>query len=357
MNKLEKVDISENLLFQKCPEVLQILLRCHSRFADFKDRHPALSKSELEAIVDEYHIIWATDDYNSLGEGFGFNDQITAEKITGQFGSVIKPRALKSSEEQLRRVKDKAEVFTPSWVCNAQNNLIDEAWFGIKGVFNYEDITTDGTHFWTTNHNKIVFPKGKTWMDYINDTRIEMCCGEAPYIASRYDTVTGEYIEVGNRIGLLDRKLRVISENTAEPKDWLDAARLAVESTYGFEWQGDNLLLAREAVLFTILEFYEAKFGKELKRLDTIKGLAYRISWNFWRTDGLKFVVPESCGSRPDPNPSLFGDTPMIPCQGCRNGNPAEHNGIRCRIRDWKYNGKDPNKARPYFFTLTTNNK
>ena len=35
-------------------------------------------------------------------------------------------------------------MFTPSWVCNAQNNLIDDAWFGRKGVFN-EEITKGET--------------------------------------------------------------------------------------------------------------------------------------------------------------------------------------------------------------------
>jgi hypothetical protein len=31
-----------------------------------------------------------------------------------------------------------AEVFTPSWICNAQNNLIDNTWFGRDNVFNKE---------------------------------------------------------------------------------------------------------------------------------------------------------------------------------------------------------------------------
>ena len=44
--------------------------------------------------------------------------------------------------------------------------------------------------------------------------RLEISCGEAPYLVSRYDTVTGETIPISQRIGLLDRKLRVISENT-----------------------------------------------------------------------------------------------------------------------------------------------
>jgi hypothetical protein len=41
---------------------------------------------------------------------------------------------------------------------------------------------------WETNKEKIVYPKGKTWQDYVRDTRLEISCGEAPYITSRYDT-------------------------------------------------------------------------------------------------------------------------------------------------------------------------
>ena len=108
-----------------------------------------------------------------------------------------------------------AEVFTPSWICNAQNNLIDEAWFGRKDVFNRELTTPDGQHTWKVNEAKITFPEGKTWKDYVHDIRMEITCGEAPYLVSRYDTTTGCFIPVDRRIGLLDRKLRIISENTA----------------------------------------------------------------------------------------------------------------------------------------------
>ena len=42
---------------------------------------------------------------------------------------------------------------------------------------------------------------------------MEITCGEAPYLVSRYDVVKGEIIPVEDRIGILDRKLRVINEN------------------------------------------------------------------------------------------------------------------------------------------------
>ena len=123
------------------------------------------------------NIIWATEDYASKGEGFGFSDQITKEKITGENGMVIRPRALKSKDEQTARAKNMAEIFTPAWVCNAQINLCDNTWFGRENVFNTENYDT---YSWTTNHNKIEFPEDKTWQDYLYDRRLEITCGEAP---------------------------------------------------------------------------------------------------------------------------------------------------------------------------------
>jgi hypothetical protein len=229
-----------------------------------------------------------------------------------------------------------AEVFTPLWICNAQNNLIDDAWFGRKNVFNTEIINSDGVHTWKPNPVKITFPDNKTWKDYVRDTRLEITCGEAPYITSRYDTTTGEYIPVENRIGLLDRKLRVVSENVENTSEWLDAAQTAYKNTYAFEWQGDSLLLAREAMLYTFLDNYIQKFRKP-PQLRSIRYIAYIISWNVWQMDGLKGVVPNSCSTIIATETDLFGETASkeIPCKGCMNDNIRQHNGIYCLIKDW----------------------
>lgn len=82
------------------------------------------------------------------------------------------------------------------------------------------------------------------------------------YLVSRYDTVTGETIPISQRIGLLDRKLRVISENTDTEEEWLIWAKRAFQSVYGFEYQGDSLLLARENLFVTFVEVYRERFGK-----------------------------------------------------------------------------------------------
>lgn len=137
------------------------------------------------------------------------------------------------------------------------------------------------------------------------------------------------------RIGLLDRKLRVVSENTATSGDWLSAAKVALRSTYGYEWQGDNLFLARENLFFTVLDFYRAKFSRPLPS-QSLPGLAYIISWNLWQMDGLKGVIPGSCGERRTIEYGIFGDTETVShCAGCKNGNIREHNGTYALIADW----------------------
>ena len=318
-------DIQENEIRKRWPEVLQTLLLDNTT---------------------KKNIIWATDMYvKQYGEGYSFSSEIKVEQITGDFGEVIRPRAVKSKEEQEFRIRDKAEVFTPSWICNLQNNLIDEAWFGRKDVFNREIDCEDGSHSWEPIAESIVFPEGKTWKDYVRDTRLEITCGEAPYLASRYDTTTGDVIPVARRIGLLDRKLRVISENTETSGDWLDWAQEAYKNIYGFEWQGDNLLLARETLLYTFIDYYGAKFGKAPVK-KSVNCIAEIISWNLWQMDGLKYVVPGSCHdvvSKVDGiQTDLFGmedsnqPTETIkPCPGCSQDDPYRHNGIYCMIMDW----------------------
>lgn len=298
---IENIDINETEVLMQYPEVLEMLLKDHTT---------------------QQNIYWATDSYADRGEGYQFKDAIIADSITGDNGMIIRPRSVKSKDEQTKRSKDMAEVFTPSWVCNAQNNLIDDAWFGKQGVFNAES----PEHTWKATTGKIEFPEGKTWKDYVRDTRLEITCGEAPYLVSRYDTVSGMPIELAERIGLLDRKLRVVSENTETTGEFLDWCQEAYKNTYGYEWQGDNLLLAREALLFTFLDYYRAKFGEE-PLLKSIQYIAYIISWNVWQMDGLKFCPP--------------GEEP---CEGDLF-NPSN----LCLIRDWR---KPRDKQKIYFKSL-----
>lgn len=173
---------------------------------------------------------------------------------------------------------------------------------------------------------------------------MEITCGEAPYLVSRYDTTTGEPISLEQRIGMLDRKLRVISENAETSAEWLSMAQEAYKHTYGYEWQGDNLLLAREALLITFIEYYHAKFDK-MPQERSLLYIAYIISWNLWQMDGLKGVVPNSCHDMEVSEKNIFGESTHIEhCPGCQNGSFKEHNGIYCQIRDWGV--RDPRTGR-----------
>ncbi|MFD0762727.1 restriction endonuclease subunit M [Lutibacter aestuarii] len=315
-----QIDILENKIIESYPTVLETLLRDHTT---------------------QKNIFWATENYKHLGKPYSFESQILINLITGENGNIIMPRVQKDIILQQSRSKDMAEVFTPSWICNAQNNLIDNTWFQKENVFNKEIKNSDGSKGWNVNTNNISFPKNKTWKDYVNDKRLEIACGEAPYITSRYDTTTGDFIPVENRIGILDRKLRVINENVNTSGEWLKAAQTAYKSTYAFEWQGDNLLLAREAMLYTFIENYKYKFDKE-PLLKSIKYIAYIISWNIWQMDGIKGVIPNTCKTVIETNVDLFGDeeTKSTECVGCQKEDIKKHNGIYCLIKDWANNDK-----------------
>ncbi|MFR9518943.1 MAG: restriction endonuclease subunit M [Rikenellaceae bacterium] len=310
------IDIKENEILKLDRQLLTILLKDNS---------------------SKKNIIWATDNYEPLGDSYRSDSEIMVESIAGENGTIIRPRVSKTRDEQLSRVKDKAEVFTPSWICNKQNNLVDNAWFGSVEVFNIES-----DKGWTTLERPVIFPSqsGKSWQEYIQDVRLEISCGEAPYLASRYDTISGDPIPVNNRIGLLDRKLRIVSENTTDEQDWIKWAKVAFQSIYGYEWQGDNLILARENLLYTLLDFYKAKFNSTPPKSDT-REIAKIISWNIWQMDGLKGVIPNSCTSTIKQSTDLFGGVEQITeqCVGCQKGDIHKHNGIYCKIKDWQTGG------------------
>ena len=88
---------------------------------------------------------------------------------------------------------------------------------------------------WETKEELIFFPDGKhgrkTWQKYIDSQRLEITGGEARYLVSRYDASTGEIIvPPKRRIGLLDRKLRIVNENTDQYEEWFKWTERAFQS-------------------------------------------------------------------------------------------------------------------------------
>ena len=203
------------------------------------------------------NIIFATSVYSRNGISIKETDEITVEALRQGISYQIQPRVLKKREQQQERTRAKAEVFTPSWICNKMNNYCDEAWFGRKNIFN-----TEQGQKWQVNAEKIEFDTKDGWKKYVDSKRLEITCGEAPYIVSRYDAATGEMIELKRRIGILDRKLRVVNENTDDETEWFKWVLRAYQSVYGYEFQGDNLLIARLNLLITFVDYMQDRWER-----------------------------------------------------------------------------------------------
>ena len=269
------------------------------------------------------NIIFATGDYAEYG--YDKHSEMTAIAIRGMDKNAIQPRVRKSQQEQAERTKKKAEVFTPSWVCNRMNNHCDEEWFGRKDVFNKEIDKEDGKHTWVISEEKIEFPKQKTWQRYVDSKRLEITCGEAPYIVSRYDASTGEQIPLHERIGILDRKMRIVNENTETEEDWLKWTVRAFQSVYGYEFQGDNLLIARINLLLSFVEYMQDKLHRIPSKKELNK-MANIITWNIWQMDGITGLIPFG---KPDTVQVDLFDFTMY-------DNAGETKSDECRIYDWR---------------------
>lgn len=263
------------------------------------------------------NIIFATDMYSDYG--YTELNPMTEAAILGFAACDIQPRVRKAQAEQNLRTRKKAEVFTPTWICNMMNNHCDSEWFGREDVFNH----TDSENRWYSTSERIIFPEGKTWQQYVDSRRLEITCGEAPYLVSRYDTTTGAIIPIKERIGMLDRKMRVINENAVDEAEWLIWTERAFNSVYGYEFQGDNLLIARINLLVSFCDYLRERWEREATKAE-IKKIANIISWNLWQMDGLSDTVPVGIPEDNFRQMSLFG------------GDEEEAPSVDCKIYDWR---------------------
>ena len=187
-------------------------------------------------------------------------------------------------------------------------------------------------HSWIVREEKIIFPKERSWATYVDSKRLEITCGEAPFLASRYDTSTGELlIPPLKRIGLLDRKLRIVNENTKNYEDWIQWTFRAFESCYGYEYQGDNVLIARINLFLTFVDYYIERWKKHPSK-ELLEQIAIKIVWNIWQMDGLK-KIPPCCQTNEDSELlPLFDELELESLKG------KKENVSQCNIFDWRSN-------------------
>ncbi|MBR4399998.1 MAG: Eco57I restriction-modification methylase domain-containing protein [Aeriscardovia sp.] len=222
------------------------------------------------------NIIWATDAY----EGHAWESPIRQDEV-----SLIRPRAFKEDAEKQARIKTHAEVFTPFEVVSRMTKAL------------WED------------------PEGH------DKTYLEIACGEAPFITSRYDAATGTPVALQERVGILDRKLQEAGKAAEDDEDWMERVEEALKSVYGYEFQGDSLFIARANVLDAFLENFETRFHRVCDP-DLLLKEASIVSWNFWQMDGRTQAPPIKGGGRPAND--LFNDNPP------------------CRIRFWDQSRSTP---------------
>ncbi|WP_259136693.1 Eco57I restriction-modification methylase domain-containing protein [Streptococcus sciuri] len=274
---MARIDISEEALAKESQDLLSVLL---------KDR--TTNKS----------IVWATHSYEFWGRGFGVADSITPRKVTGAYANLIQPRSEKSKAEQKGRTKVHAEVFTPTWLVKLQNGFVED------------ELST--------------LPLEA----YVDTKWLEITCGEAPYMVSRYDTVTGEEIELADRVGFVDRKLQRISQEVSDESEFFNLAVRAYKASYGYEYQGDSLLLARENLLASFEDYYRAAFDKN-PSLEQKMEIATIISYNVMQMDGIAKTTPYSMTVPKAVQLDLFGEVEEeIPVMEPK----------KTKLKDWKKN-------------------
>lgn len=264
-------------------------------------------------------IRWACNAYTTHGESYAADQEIYPHQV-----HLIQERTRKTQEEQRDRTKKSAEVFTPAWLCNAMINARDAVYFGWEEVFNRMEAPS-----WTPTRKTIDFPttasgRRLAWERYIDARCLEITCGEAPFLVSRYDAADGRPIPLAERIGILDRKLRIIGEHTCTAEDWFHWAKRALESAYAYEYQGDSLFLARLNLFLSISEYHRHLWKRPLNRHQQ-EEVARILSWNLWQMDGLTATTP-FVTKQGKPEDSLFDFYAIT----------AERRPLRSLIRDWR---------------------
>lgn len=237
-----KIDFDESEIYHQNPKILELLLK-----------NQTTGKN----------ICWATENY--IGKGHMPQDEIKTEDIVNNH--IIRPRVDKDQTVQRERTRERAEVFTPSDIVNQQ-------------ILSVLEQKKDNSQ----------------WM--MESVWMEITCGEAPYIVSRYDATTGQFISCSERVGFLDRKLQILQKSVSDKKRWLKAVKQLYKKSYGYEFHGDSLLIARENLFLTFIDYYQDAFGDnpltDSALKEDLEEIAEIISYNLIQAGGLTGKIPFS---------------------------------------------------------------
>lgn len=174
------------------------------------------------------------------------------------------PRCQRLKEDNDKRSKDKAEIFTPIRIVKQMNDMVMEEYHKENHSFN----------------------------EYVDSTQLEITCGEGVFLATRYDSETGFIIPIENRVGLLDRKLQRLCIEVNDKALFLKYLPRIAKSIYGYEYQGDSLLMSRFNILFSFIDYYKFKYNDSFPQ-NILLELSEIIVWNVFQMDGLTMCIPQ----------------------------------------------------------------
>lgn len=257
------------------------------------------------------HILWATDRYEKHGQIYDALFEILPQTLLDINRVKIGPKALGRLTDPGSRNELDSPKTIPLWAINRVLNLQDEVWFECADVFNTETVRS-----WISSADRMDFGK-KRWDKYVERSILEPESEEAEFLVTRYDPETGDVLPVEKRVGALDRKLRVVCENTEREEDWIEWALYALESVYGYAFAGDAVMISRCLLLLSFADWYEAVWHKRAsKRL--LQDAAKKIAWNFWQMDPETGRVPYG---HPESRIGSFPFLKMRFCQQARHPN------------------------------------
>ena len=143
---------------------------------------------------------------------------------------------------------------------------------------------------------------------------------------------------INHRIVIDTLQLKRNKESCRKPS--IQRGTRAIQSVYGYEYQGDNLLIARINVLMTFVEYMETLWQRKPTEKE-LKTIANIIAWNFWQMDGLTGTVPKGKLQALEPEVKPITMEELGWFAGIEGGKEPAQTAEQettppCRVYDWR---------------------
>lgn len=178
---------------------------------------------------------------------------------------------------------DEAEEVQTLCSWNRKLNQLDEVWFQRSGVFNTP--TAEG---WIPAADPVYFEDPFHWKKYVNQ---QIYVPDLDWGAALTFAGTSENLPLNERMGQLDRELRLVNENVRSQQEWQKRTSTMLARMLGCAKDPIRLFRARLCVLETCREAFQARFGHLPSARDE-KALAHIVARNLFQSEDELNTVP-----------------------------------------------------------------